>query len=223
MLIMKNTDNSNMDGLREKPKDGMPIQDNHIESVLRRLYPDDYDWVHYNGKSLRDSDGKVVRTSIGGHQVKPDFVSERLKTIIEFDGAGGHNFSHYSSARQCIIDQEKDALYRSLGYKVIRIPMYVQLDSEMVEYYFGIKYEKDLYAACHCHGFAHSDVLLPADFCQLGIERFQKEFMDLPQSVKNTIVQSLKERIGKFVNEDHYPIEVATRMVLPTALESIIL
>lgn len=212
---------SNIDGLREHPEKGMLMQNNHMESILQRLYENNYDWIYYANKTLKDSEGKSVKTE-SGHAVKPDFVSEKFRLIIEIDGAGGHNYGHFSSARQCIVDQEKDKLYKKLGYKVIRIPMYVQLDSEMVEYYFGIKYEKDLYEACHNHGFSHDQILLPADFCQLGIERFRKEFLSLPQNVKNVIIQSLKERITRFQEEDHYSYEVAKRIVIPPDLDDII-
>lgn len=218
---MKTKSIINADGLRECPAKDKPLENNHVESVLRRLYPHDCNWIHNGNKSLRDSENRTVKTR-SGHQVKPDFINEKLKIIIEIDGAGGHNFAHYSSAEQCVKDIEKDELYKELGYKVIRIPMYVQLDSEMIEYYFGIKYEQDLYEACHEHGFLHSDILLPANFCQLGLERFRREYEQLPMNVQNKIAQSLQDRIQMFVDKNNYEYNVAKSIVIPSQLDDII-
>lgn len=219
--MKKSEKKKSVDGLREHPTKGFPLQDNHLESVLKRLFPNDNDWVYHGTKTLKDSNGKSVKTD-SGHTVKPDFVSKKRLTIIEFDGAGGKNPYHYSSDAQCIRDQEKDALYNKLGYKVVRIPMYVQLDSEMIDYYFGIKYDQDLYEACHCHGFSHESILLPAAFSQLGLERFRREFQKLPETVKRVIVQSLKGRIEAFMEKDNYSYNDAKRMVIPPALDDII-
>lgn len=219
--MKKSEKKKSVDGLREHPTKGFPLQDNHLESVLRRLFANDYDWVYYGNKTLKDSSGKSVKTD-SGHTIKPDFVSKKQLTIIEFDGAGDRNNRHFSSAAQCIKDREKDVLYKKLGYNIVRIPMYVQLDSEMINYYFKTKYEQDLYEACHCHGFSHERILLPADFCQLGLERFRREFLELPETVKIVIVQSLKGRIKAFMEKDNYSYNDAKRMVIPPALDDII-
>ena len=206
-----------MDGLREHPKKGEELQDNHMKSILQRLYPD-REWI-YN-EYLRDDTGKVLKTRVG-KRVRPDFLSKELKLIIEIDGDNTIRRGHYSIAEEVLNDQEKDECYQAMGYSVVRIPMYVQLDQEMVKHYFGLDYEKDLYPACHMHGFGHPLILLPADFCELGVDRFKKEMTQLPDSVRKEIIRTLKDRIRLF-KEKGYDEEQAVSMVLPLRLKYLV-
>ena len=206
-----------MDGLREHPKKGEDLQDNHMMSVLRRLYPD-REWI-YN-EYMYDDAGKVVKTTVG-RRVRPDFICKELKLVIEIDGDNTIRRGHYSTAKEVLNDQEKDEYYQAMGYKIVRIPMYVQLDQEMVKHYFGIDYEKDLYPACHMHGFSHPQILLPADFCEIGVNRFEKELDQLPDGVRKVIIGTLKDRIRKFKQEG-YDEEQAVSMVLPSKLRYLV-
>jgi hypothetical protein len=36
----KDMEKTNLEGLREHPKGGAPLQDNHMESILQRLFPE---------------------------------------------------------------------------------------------------------------------------------------------------------------------------------------
>ena len=133
--------------------------------------------------------------------------------VVEVDGQN-HRVGHYTNAKTCIHDLAKDRLYKDLGWTVVRIPAYVQLDKEMVKFYFGVDYCEDLYPACHLHGFLHDEIALPADFCHLGLERFYKEMDSLPNAVRNKILDTLKERIDGF-QKDGYDSHSARLMVLP--------
>jgi very-short-patch-repair endonuclease len=206
-----------MDGLREHPNKGEKLQDNHMMSILQRLYPN-REWI-YN-EYLRDDTGKIVKTKVG-KRVRPDFINKELKLVIEIDGDNTIRRGHYSTAEEVLNDQEKDECYQRMGYRVVRIPMYVQLDQKMVKQYFGIDYEKDLYPTCHMHGFAHPLILLPADFCELGVERFEKEMAQLPDSVRKEIIGTLKGRIRQF-REKGYDDEQAVSMVLPSRLRYLV-
>ena len=202
-----------MDGLREHPNKGEELQNNHMMSILQRLYPDQ-EWI-YN-EYLRGEDGKVVKTRTS-KRLRPDFLCKTLKLIVEIDGDSARNKGHYSKTETVVNDQVKDESYRELGYKVVRIPMYVQLDQTMVKHYFGLDYKEPLYLACHMHGFAHPDVTLPADFCELGVERFEREMAELPESVRDMIISTLKDRIMSY-EQDGYGKDNAIAMVVPTRL-----
>ena len=123
--------------------------------------------------------------------------------IVEYDGD-----EHYRNSLKIKTDMEKDEVARKLGYRVIRIPYWIQIDSEMLNYYFDInkKIERKF-----PHGFI-STKIFPASFCEKGIERFHKELTNLPPNVKNQVLQSLKERI-----EEH-----GSDYVLPNSLHKII-
>jgi hypothetical protein len=201
---------TNLEGLREHPKGGAPLQDNHMESILQRLFPEVKDWKH--NSVLKDENGKKV--TVVGHGFMPDYYSPSLKMVIEIDGDSSTKAGHYSSAAYCITDKLKDEAYYRLGLKVVRIPMYVQLSPEMVKYYFGLDYTEELYPAARMHGFAHPLVCVPADFCSLGLERFKKEMNELPEEVVAIVRQTLDQRIQDLVNEG-YTRKDAALQILP--------
>jgi hypothetical protein len=58
-----------------------------------------------------------------GRRLQPDYRSDRHRLIVEFDGD-----AHYRSTRTIIGDAEQDAFFTGLGYRVIRIPYFVQLN-----------------------------------------------------------------------------------------------
>lgn len=201
-----------MDGLREHPNKGETLLDNHMMSVLQRLYPN-REWI-YN-EYLRDDAGILMNTRVN-KRVRPDFVCKDLKIIIEIDGAGGRYARHFCDPEQCEKDIEKAELYKRLGYKAVFIPMYIQLDEEMVKYYFDIDYQEKLYPASDCHGFMHPDIALPASFCPAGIRRFKREMAKIPESVRNTVVDTLKKRIQQYIEEGYEPEDAKRKVILPS-------
>ena len=108
--------------------------------------------------------------------------------VVEYDGD-----EHYRNSLKIKVDRAKDKTARDLGYIVVRIPYWIQMDSETLMHYFGINKEvkRDFR-----HGFITTP-LFPASFCEKGIERFQSELDDLPKSVKDEVIQSLREKIDK--------------------------
>lgn len=208
----KKNGNIELDGLRQGPakETNRPLQSNEMACILMKLFPD---YVLPKSQChLKDNQGNVVKTK-SGHGAQPDFVLDNRNILIEVDGQNRWN-GHYTCAKTCIEDLEKDETYRKYGWTVVRIPAYVQLDKEMVKFYFGVDYCEDLYPACHLHGFLHDGISLPADFCHLGLERFYKEMDSLPNAVRNKILDTLKERIDGF-QKGGYDSHSARLMVLP--------
>lgn len=205
-----------MEGLRERTYKEAVSQPNHMNCILAKLFP--------NEEILDDCClpmEKEKRPKIVGKNFRPDFILPQRKLVIEIDGDSCNKKGHYSNARVAIKDIQKTKACESVGYKVVRIPFYVQLDLEMVKFYFGIDYEQELYPACHCHGFEHPLAALPSDFCDLGIERFEKEMAVLPQDVRATIIESLQLRIANYKNEG-YSQEEAILLVVPKRLQYLI-
>ena len=112
--------------------------------------------------------------------------------IVEYDGD-----EHYRNSLKIKVDHEKDKTARDLGYIVVRIPYWIQMDSEMLTHYFGINKEVKRNFQ---HGFITTR-LFPASFCEKGIERFQNELDNLPKSVKEEVMQSLRAKIDKHGRE----------------------
>ena len=207
--------NNELEGLRQGPANAgkgknQNLKANDMASVLMRLYPGFT--LPETQSFLRDSQG-LLATTKSGHTLQPDFILRNQKIIIEIDGQN-NRICHYSKTKTCIDDLEKDETYKELGWTVIRIPAYIQLDKVMIKFLFGLDYDEDLYPACHLHGFLHEQISLPADFCKLGLVRFYKEMDSWPKVVKDKILDTLKERIVRF-QEQGYDYQSAKLMVVP--------
>lgn len=61
------------------------------------------------------------------------------------------------------------------------------------------------------HGF-NTTKLFPASFCELGIERFRTELLALPESVRDAVISSLRQRVAQY----------GLQYVLPNALAGVI-
>ena len=155
---------------------------------LKIIYPG-YEWVH---------DKQFIK----GRKVRPDYRCEELKIIVEFDG-----YNHYNSTSRIISDINNTGLYESFGYKVVRIPYFVQMSSVVIKHLFNVEINIE---QTFPHGFisnASSD-LLPCDFNSLGIKRFEKD-LERFSYIKDDIVLSLKNKISKLNDK---------RLVLPESL-----
>jgi len=108
--------------------------------------------------------------------------------VVEFDGD-----EHYRNALKFKIDEEKDAAARLHGLRVVRIPYWVQLTSETLEYYFGLsaKIDQDF-----PHGFIETKIF-PASFCELGAQRFHREYSELPSAIQTAVLSSLLARAAE--------------------------
>jgi hypothetical protein len=135
---------------------------------------------------------------------RPDHRFKKEMIIIEFDG-----IQHYQNINNIKTDRIKDEVYRKMGYKIIRIPFFVQPSSETLKYYFKIDGELELQ---YPHGFIIYDSTPPANFCSLGLDRFIDEFEHFPDTVRKDIVKSLRKLI-ELGEEKEY--------VIPRQFESI--
>ena len=209
--------NINREGLRQKPgNDGIEYPF-HMTCILKKLYPG-VCW--HMDERLKDENGNIYhRGNNPRTYYKPDFRNDDLMMIIEIYGSGGRFQRHYVDDAQCVRDEENIAFYKSLGYKVVVIPMFVQLDSEMIDYYFNIEYKGDpLYPASSEHGFLHPGIALPISFCRKGIERFEHEMKNLPDNVRQKVIYTLQTRINNLI-ENGEKEENAKRKVIPQKLD----
>lgn len=123
--------------------------------------------------------------------------------VVEYDGD-----EHYRHSIKIKADRAKDEIARAHGWRVIRFPYWVQLDSLTLKHYFGLE---AVIEQSFPHGFITTK-LFPASFCELGIERFRAELAALPGAVRDAVISSLRERI----------IEHGLQYVLPKALADLI-
>ena len=117
---------------------------------------------------------------------RPDFRCDNLKMIVEFDG-----YQHYTKVKEYYNDNEKDAAYIKIGYKIIRIPYFVQLSSDVIKHLFGVSID---YEQVFPHGFiVDKNEVLPADFCSLGYKRFLSEVEQFSY-IKDDVYASLHHK-----------------------------
>lgn len=123
-----------------------------------------------------------------GIKARPDYRFDSIKLIVEFDGN-----RHYQDAGVIVRDREKDKIYTAMGYRIVRIPYFVQMTQELLRECFG----KDIaYKQVYPHGFIDRKAVLPANFCELGVQRF---VMDLARfdAYRAEITQSLWQKIAE--------------------------
>lgn len=143
-----------------------------LGEYLKVIYPD-YEIIH----------DKIIPNS--KCRFRPDYRIEELKLLVEFDG-----FSHFNSSATIVRDERKTAIFKSLGYKIINIPYFIQLDERMLLHYFGDAGKNAIPSEYH-HGFISKVALLPADFCNLGIKRFHMILSLLPLEIDEEIITTL--------------------------------
>lgn len=100
-----------------------------LEDYLAAIFPEipSSEWIHNKGI-----------TGLG-RKIRPDYRCERLKLIVEFDG-----LPHYRDPERIKVDYENTRLYEGHGYKVIRIPYFIQLSNDVVRQMFDREIEEQL-------------------------------------------------------------------------------
>lgn len=147
-----------------------------LGNVLQKIIP--RRWIH---------DKKFIG------RTRPDFRNDVAKLIVEFDGS-----THYTSAKRIVADKAKDSAEAQAGYKVVRIPYFVQLSAQTIKLLFSIdvKWEQT-----YQHGFIDKSCVLPADFCELGISKFKADLKRF-SPFKKEILESLERKIKLLGNRD---------------------
>lgn len=142
---------------------------------------------------------------VGGTKRRWDMGFERgsVHVVVEFDGD-----EHYRNTLKIKADREKDAVAADASVQVVRIPYWVQLTSETFRHYFGFDAEIEQNFR---HGFITTKIF-PASFCELGIERFERELRALPRNVVDAVRASLRERA-----EEH-----GEEFIVPRALRDLL-
>lgn len=134
-----------------------------LPTYLKEIYPRVTDWVH----------DKVIPHS--GRLLRPDYRSETLKMIIEFDG-----FPHYQQPDTIKKDGESKAFYETLGYKVVRIPYFIQLSKSAVKVLFDVELDHELFDE-RIPSLGVKGRNTPAFLCGAGVRRMADEFKHFPE------------------------------------------
>lgn len=141
-----------------------------LNEYLKVIFPDVDDWVHDKALGVTVNN-KVCRK-------RPDYRSEKLKIIVEFDG-----IQHYTMPDRIQKDIINTQFYESLGYKVVRIPYFIQLTNKAVKYFFNVDVKEPLFNE-NIHSMDKNDRNTPAFLCGAGILRMIEEFKPHPEQYR---------------------------------------
>lgn len=143
-----------------------------LEDYLKVIYPQIDDWIHDNALGIVN--GTHYRS-------RPDYRSEKFKLIIEFDG-----LQHYTKPNIIEKDLKTTELYKSLGYKVVRIPYFIQLTNKAVKTLFDVDLSEELFdETISSLGIEGQNT--PAYLCPAGVKRMAREFKKFPEQYKTNI------------------------------------
>ena len=104
-----------------------------------------------------------------------------LKMIVEFDG-----MPHYTKAKNLLYDIEKTKFYEGLGYKVVRIPFFIQLTQKAIKTLFDIKIQEKMFNENY-PSLSIEMENTPAFLCGAGALRMAREFKKFPEQYKINI------------------------------------
>lgn len=148
-----------------------------LDEYLKVIFPDTNDWIH--DKSFGEHNGQK-------YKIRPDYRSDSLKLIVEFDG-----LPHYGNPDLIEKDIKNQRVYEENGYKVVRIPYFIQLSNDVVEKLFGVKVKEPLFDA-KIPSLGINGRHSPAYLCPAGIRRMAKEFLNYPEQYQVNL-KALKE------------------------------
>ena len=138
-----------------------------LDKYLEVIFPDTTDWIH-------DKAFGIYRGV--NYRIRPDYRSESLKIIVEFDG-----LPHYTNPAIICKDDKNTDVYLKNGYKVVRIPYFIQLSNQAVEKLFGIVVKDPLFNICYPSLGGEEMKHNPSYLCPEGLRRMAKVFKDFPE------------------------------------------
>lgn len=124
---------------------------------------------------------------------RPDYRNDELMLIVEFDG-----YKHYTDPNVIHRDKLKDSVYQGLGYKVVRIPYFIQLETRTIKILFGLDYTLEQYFP---HGFIVDEGLVcPAGYCRVGAEVYKQD-RERFKGIWSEVEYSLQVKLTKYPKE----------------------
>ncbi|HOW50769.1 MAG TPA: hypothetical protein PLV42_01860 [bacterium] len=133
-----------------------------------------------------------------GTRLRPAYRCVEMRLVVEFDGP-----THYTKPSVILKDDQYRRVFVEAGYEVVRIPYFVQLSTEVIARLFGTSRQ---FKQRYPHGFVGEKIVLPAEFCCLGVERFIAD-LDRFSFLRDEILRSLEQKRATLHDEQLvYPV-----------------
>ena len=101
--------------------------------------------------------------------------------IVEFDG-----IQHYKEPDKILSDSANTEFYKSLGYKVVRIPYFIQLSKKAIKDFFGVETHEEFFDET-IPSLGIKEHNTPAYLCASGVKRMAEEFKRFPEQYETNI------------------------------------
>ncbi len=163
-----------------------------LDKYLEVIFPNTTDWIHNKAFGLHNN---------VSYKIRPDYRSDSLKLIVEFDG-----LPHYTDPAVIIKDDKNTNIYKQNGYRVVRIPYFIQLTNEAVEILFGIEVKEPLFNVFYPSLGGVEMKHNPSCLCPEGLKRMAREFKKFPKQYEINL-QSLKAMNDDMLSGVNYLIE----------------
>lgn len=157
---------------------------------------------------------EVINSRYEGAEIRkfrPDARCEELNLVVEFDG-----LPHYQDTSVILKDKVKDAYLARLGYKVVRIPYWIQLTNPVIEHLFGVIMKTEMCTLT----YSFSDTtkgdfglsICPGNMCEAGRQLMIEQFKSLPKVTQKEVLEDLQRCI------DNKPENCPNNWIVPNQL-----
>jgi hypothetical protein len=142
-----------------------------LDTYLQAIFPDTNDWIHDK--------------CFPGQRIRPDYRSETLRLIIEFDG-----LLHFTTKAAVDKDTKNTKIYVDAGYKVVRISFYLNLTTKVINKLFDLQLTDTFFEGEVC---PFTEVL-PCDFCLSGLNRMFKDLSEIAPEQLNLVLKCIENK-----------------------------
>ena len=143
-----------------------------LDTYLAAIFPGVNDWIH-------DKNFTGMRT-------RPDYRSDTLRMVVEFDG-----IPHFQSKNVFLKDVEKTERYQAAGYRVVRIPLYINLTTNVINKLFGTNLQQDFFTA---NVSPFNETFQPNTFCITRLKRMADDFKSLAPEQIPLMMESIRDK-----------------------------
>ncbi|MFV0518818.1 MAG: hypothetical protein ACK5LY_00960, partial [Lachnospirales bacterium] len=105
---------------------------------------DNWNYVCYEYRINEKSESYNMKIKAWDHYIKID----NRKILVEFDGE-----QHYTKISNFINDEKYELIALQLGYEIVRIPYFIQLNTELINYFFKTKLKNTIIINSFFQGF----------------------------------------------------------------------
>lgn len=109
-----------------------------LNEYIEHIFPNVV-WVYDAAMKMDIIKSRAAGRDVPYRRYRPDARCEELNLIVEFDGV-----AHYQDQKVVLQDIERDKWFNDLGYKVVRIPYWIQLSKQVIKELFGVNIDEPM-------------------------------------------------------------------------------